>query len=68
MKESYNLKPTVLSIREIEDYCGGCYSREHGLRLMRQTLAQKSEDLAKEIKIHEVNYQKVNSLCWDAVK
>lgn len=62
MKESYHLNPTVLSDHEIEDYCRGCFSRNHGLRLMRQSLAEKSEALARELKIHEINYQKVHSL------
>jgi len=62
MKESYNLNPTVLSDDEIEDYCRGCFSRGYGLRLMRESFAEKSEALARELKIHETNYRKVHSL------
>jgi hypothetical protein len=62
MKERYNLNPYILSDDEIEEYCRGCLNRDWGLRHMRQTLAEKSDYLAKELKIHEANYNKVDAL------
>lgn len=62
MKESYNIKPTVLSDSEIEEYLGTFITRLHGLTEMRQHLAQTSQRLIQDIKIHEENYRKVNSM------